>query len=71
MALEVADVRVVVCGEKADGIVHLGTRVDDALRMVTEARKMDAVFLTLKLFGVLAFLAVVDLERVVVARDNG
>jgi hypothetical protein len=39
--------------------------------MVTEARKMDAVFLTLKLFGVLAFLAVVDLERVVVARDNG
>jgi hypothetical protein len=39
--------------------------------MVAEARKMDAVLLTLKLFGMLAFLAVVDLECVVVTRDNG
>ena len=71
MALEVADVRVVVCGEEADGVVDLCTRADDALGMVAEARKMDAILLTLELLGVLAFFAVVDLEGIVVARDNG
>lgn len=57
-------------GEEADGIVNLGTSVDDALGMVTEARKVNAVFLALELFGVFALLAVVDLKRVVVARYN-
>lgn len=71
MALEIAYVRVVVGGEEADGIVDLGTGVDDALGMVTEARKVHAVFLTLQLFGVLALLAVVDLKRVIVACYNG
>lgn len=71
MALEVADVRVVVCGEEADGVVDLGTRADDALGMVAEARQMYAVLLALELLGVLAFFAVVDLEGIVVACDNG
>jgi hypothetical protein len=71
VALEVADIRIVVCREEADGIVDLCARVDDALRMVTEARKMDAVLLALKLFSMLAFFAVVDLEGIVVACDNG
>jgi len=71
VALEVADVRVVVRGQEADGIVDLCARVDDALGMVAEARKVDAILLALKLLCVLAFLAVVDLERVVVARYNG
>jgi hypothetical protein len=39
--------------------------------MVTEARQMHAVLLALELLGVLAFFAIVDLERVVVACDNG
>jgi hypothetical protein len=38
--------------------------------MMREARKMHAVLLTLKLLRVLALLAVVYLEGVVVARDN-
>ena len=71
MALEVADVRVVVCGEEADGVIDLCTGIDYALRMVTEARQMHAVLLALELLGVLAFFAIVDLERVVVACDNG
>jgi hypothetical protein len=71
VALEVADIRVVVGGEKADGVVDLCTCADDTLCMVTEARKMDAILLTLKLLGVLAFFAVVNLEGIVVARDNG
>jgi hypothetical protein len=62
VALEVADIRIVVCREEADGIVDLCARVDDALRMVTEARKI---------FSMLAFFAVVDLEGIVVACDNG
>jgi hypothetical protein len=70
MALEVPDVRVVVCGEEADGVVDLCARVDDALRMVTKARKMYAVLLALELLCMLAFFAVVDLEGIVVARDN-
>jgi hypothetical protein len=36
--------------------------------MVAEAREVDAVFLRLQLFGVLAFFTVVDLEGIVVAR---
>ena len=39
--------------------------------MVAEAREVDAILLALKLLCVLAFLAVVDLEGVVVARYNG
>lgn len=71
VALEVADVRVVVCGEEAQGVVDLCAGVDDALGMVGEARQMDAILLRLELFGVLALFAVVDLEGVVVACDNG
>jgi len=71
VAFEVADVGVVVRGEVADRVVDFCTRVDDALRMVGEARKMYAIFLTLQLFCVLSFLAVVDLEGVVVARYYG
>jgi hypothetical protein len=36
--------------------------------MVAEAREVDAVFLALELLCVFTFFAVVDLERVVVAR---
>ena len=71
VAFEVADVRVVVCGEEAQGVVDLCAGVDDALGMVGEARQMDAILLRLELFGVLALFAVVDLEGVVVACDNG
>jgi hypothetical protein len=39
--------------------------------MVGEARKVDAILLALELLGVLALLAVVYLEGVVVARDHG
>jgi hypothetical protein len=35
--------------------------------MVAEAREVDAVLFRLELFGMLAFAAVVDLERVVIA----
>jgi hypothetical protein len=44
---------------------------DDALSMVGEARQVDAILLALELLGVLALLAIVYLERVVVARDHG
>ena len=71
MALEVADVRVVVGGEEANGVVDLCAGVDDALCMVAEARKVYSILLTLKLLCVLAFLAVVDLKGIVVARYNG
>jgi hypothetical protein len=71
VALEVADIGVVVCGEEAQGVVDLCAGVDDALGMVGEARQMDAILLRLELFRVLALLAVVDLEGVVVACDNG
>jgi hypothetical protein len=60
-----------VCGEVSDRVVDLCTRVDDALRMVREAREMYAILLTLQLLCVLAFLAVVDLEGVVVACYDG
>ena len=70
VALEVPDVAVIVRGQETDRVVHLCRGVDDALRMVAEAREVDAVFLALELFGVFAFFAVVDLERVVVARDD-
>jgi hypothetical protein len=39
--------------------------------MVREARKVDTILLTLQLLRVLALLAVVDLERVVVACYDG
>lgn len=71
MALEVAYVRVVVGGEEADGIVNLCAGIDDALGVVTKARKVDAVLLALELFCMLAFFAVVDLQCVVVAGYNG
>jgi hypothetical protein len=50
--------------------VHFCAGEDDALGMMREARKMHAVLLTLKLLRVLALLAVVYLEGVVVTRDN-
>jgi hypothetical protein len=71
VALEVADVRVVVCGEEAQGVIDFGAGVDDALGMVGEARQVDAILLRLELLRVLALFAVVDLEGVVVACDNG
>ena len=51
--------------------VDFGAGVDDALRVVREASKMHAVLLTLQLLCVLPFLAIVDLERVVVACYDG
>jgi hypothetical protein len=56
--------------EVSNGIVDFCTCINDALRMVGESRKMDAILLTLEFLCVLAFLAVVDLERVVVACYN-
>lgn len=60
-----------MCGEVANRVVNFCTRVDDALRMVGEACEMDAIFLTLEFFRMFPFLAVVDLEGVVVARYYG
>lgn len=60
-----------MCGEEAYCVVDLGTGIYNALRMVAEACKVDAVFLRLELFCVLAFFAVVNLERVVVAGYDG
>lgn len=71
MALEVPNITIVVRGEEANGIVDLSTRVDNALRVMGEPCKMNAILLTPKLLCVFSFLAVVDLERVVVACDNG
>jgi uncharacterized protein involved in cysteine biosynthesis len=71
VALEVADVRVVVRRQIADSIVDLCARVDDALCMMGESREVHAVLLALELLCVLSFLAVVDLKRVVVACYNG
>jgi hypothetical protein len=71
VAFEVADVRVVVRGEVADRVVDFGACVDNALRVVREARQVHAVFLRLELFGMFTLLTVVNLERVVVAGYNG
>lgn len=59
-----------MCGEVANRIVDFRTRIDNALRMVGEARKVHAILLALELLGMLAFLAVVNLECVVVACYN-
>jgi hypothetical protein len=56
-----------VGGEVPYRVVDFCTRIDDALRVVRKARKVDAILLTLELLRVLALLAVVDLEGVVVA----
>ena len=40
--------------------------VDDALRMMCETREVDTVFLAFQLLGMFPFLAVVDLEGVIV-----
>ena len=50
--------------------VHFCAGEDDALRMMREARKVHAVLLALELLCVLALLAIVYLDGVVVARDN-
>jgi hypothetical protein len=71
VSLEIAYVRVVVCGEVANGVVDFCARVDDALRVVREARKMYAILVALELFPPLAFPAVVDMETVVVAPYYG
>jgi hypothetical protein len=70
MSLKIPYVAVVVRGQETNGIVDFRRSVDDALRMVAEAREVDAVLLALELLGVFAFFAVVDLKRVVVARDD-
>jgi hypothetical protein len=56
--------------EISDGIVDFCTCINDALRMVGESRKMNTILLTLELLCVFTLLAVVDLERVVVACYN-
>jgi len=71
VALEVADVRVVVGGDVSHGIVYFCAGVDDALRVVREARKVDAIFMTLELFSPLAFSAIVDVKCVVIASYDG
>lgn len=52
-------------------VIDFGTREYDALRMVREARKIYTILLALQLFRMLALLAVVDLDRFVVACYNG
>jgi hypothetical protein len=71
VSLEVPYVRVVVCGEVANGVVDLCAGIDDALRVVREARKVDAILVALELFPPLSFPAVVDMETVVVAPYYG
>lgn len=39
-------------GEESDSIVNFRTRIDNVLRVVGEARKVNAVLLAFKLFGV-------------------
>lgn len=70
MPAEVADIRVVVGGEVPDAVVELGAGVDDTLGIVRESRQGAAVFLRLELLGVGAGFGIVDLERVVGAREE-
>lgn len=65
VALEVANVRVVVGGEVADVVVEFGRGVDDRLRVVGEAGKGGAVLLRLEFLCVGAGLCVVDVQSVV------
>ena len=60
-----------MCREETDRIIDLGACIDDTLRMVREARQVHAILCAPQLLCVLAFLAVVDLERVVVAGNDG
>jgi hypothetical protein len=71
VALEVSNEGVVMGGQVTDAVVDFGTRKYDALCMVREARKMYSILLALQFFCVLALLAVVDLDRFVVACYNG
>ena len=65
VALEVAQVLVVVRGQVADGVVRLGRGVDDGLRVVREARQVAAVFLRQQRLLRPPFAAVVQLQRLV------
>lgn len=58
-------------GQEADGVVHLGACVYDALGMMREAREVNAVLLALELLCMPALLAVVYLERIVIAGNDG
>lgn len=49
--------------------VNFCAGVQDALSMMREARKMHSILLTLQLLCMLSLLAIVDLKRVIVARD--
>jgi hypothetical protein len=51
--------------------VDLGAGVYDCLGMVGEFGQMDAVFLRLQLFRMFPLLAVVHLESIVIAGDDG
>jgi hypothetical protein len=51
--------------------VYFCARVDDALRVMREAREVDAVLLALELLRMLAFPTIVDLESAVIACNDG
>lgn len=57
----------VVNGGATEYTVHFGASIYDALRVVRKAREMHTVLLALQLFGMFALLAIIDLERIVVA----
>ena len=52
-------------GEVADAVILFGAGVDDRGRVVGEAREVDAVFLAHERLDILAFLGVVEEERIV------
>jgi hypothetical protein len=51
--------------------VNFGACVDDTLGMMRKSGKVDTVLVALQFFGVLAFAAVVHLQRIIVACHNG
>lgn len=65
VAAVVPDVRVVMCGQVSYRVVNFCRRVEDALRVMCEARQVHAVLLGFQLLRVLALIAIVDLKRIV------
>jgi hypothetical protein len=55
---------------QANLTVNLGAGMQDTLGMVSEARKMTAILLALQLLCMFAFLAVVNLQSIIIAAHN-
>jgi hypothetical protein len=51
--------------------INLGTSMKNTLSMMSKLCQIDAIFLRFQLFGMLPFLAIVDVEGIIVATDNG